>query len=410
MVKLLEKAISISWFAWTVTGNTIDIGITRKSSPSLEQAVQAASVRIMTLSADSKGSLNRAENIPLIALYNAQYSYYIKVGLGTPSQNFSLVLDTGSSLLWVPDKTCGGKCVNAPHFFDRSNSATFKQDYSTNFQAGYGSGRAQGIIGFDTLSFNDGSFKVENQEFGLATDQNHITNNGNDGIFGLGPDPLSAYGNTAHKVIATPITNLVKQNKDLSTLFSVRFAPVPKGSYYAMNGFLSLGGLPDRKWYKGELQWVPRIRHSPAAFMLRISNFGEWLLILSTDIGTTLIIVSHEIANAFFSEIPGAIIDPFTEYWGVPCQSVNKLSTITFTIGGVELSLTPEEYMIPTYLMRDNLYQNRRPGTCLSFIHGFDTSGLGCDMLLGQKFLERYVTVYDPEQNKIAFARSNPNA
>ncbi|KAJ2960285.1 hypothetical protein NQZ79_g4301 [Umbelopsis isabellina] len=322
MVKLLEGAVSLSLIAWSVAGNTIDIDITRKSSPSLEQAVQAANARIMTLSADAKGPLYRADKLPPIALYNAQYSYYIKVGLGTPPQYFSLVLDTGSSLLWVPDRTCGSRCVNAPHSFNRSGSVTFKQDHSTDLQAGYGSGQAQGIMGFDKLSFNEGSFTIEDQEFGLATSQNHITNNGNDGIFGLGPDPLSAYGNT----------------------------------------------------------------------------------------GTTLIIVSHDIASSFFAGIPGATVDPFTGYWGVPCQGVNKLSNITFRIGGVELSLTPEEYMVPTYLMRDYLYKNRRPGTCLSFIHGFDTSNLGCDMLLGQKFLERYVTVYDPDRNRIGFARGDTGA
>lgn len=73
---------------------------------------------------------------------------------------------------------------------------------------------------------------------------------------------------------------------------------------------------------------------------------------LIANIGTTLIIVSHDIASSFFAGIPGATVDPFTGYWGVPCQGVNKLSNITFRIGGVELSLTPEEYMVPTYLMR----------------------------------------------------------
>lgn len=179
MVKLLEGAVSISLIAWTVTGNTIDIGMTRKSSPSLEQAVQAASARIIALSADTKGPLYRADNLPPISLYNAQYSYYINVGLGTPPQYFSLILDTGSSLIWVPDRTCGSKCLHATNSFNRSNSVTFKQDLSTDLQAGYGSGRAQGIMGVDMLTFNEGSFTVENQEFGLATNQNHITNNGN---------------------------------------------------------------------------------------------------------------------------------------------------------------------------------------------------------------------------------------
>jgi hypothetical protein len=180
MVKVVEGAISLSLIAWAVAENTIEIGITRKKSPTLEQAAQAASARIISLSADSrKGSSYLADNLPPISLYNAQYSYYINVGLGTPPQNFSLVLDTGSALLWVPDRTCGSKCINAPHSFDRSSSVTFRKDNTTDLQASYGSGQALGIMGIDSLSFNNASFTVESQGFGLATSQNHVTNGGN---------------------------------------------------------------------------------------------------------------------------------------------------------------------------------------------------------------------------------------
>ena len=37
-------------------------------------------------------------------------SYYAAVGLGTPPQPFELIIDTGSTLMFVPCKSCGDKC------------------------------------------------------------------------------------------------------------------------------------------------------------------------------------------------------------------------------------------------------------------------------------------------------------
>jgi Eukaryotic aspartyl protease len=177
MVQFFNIAVSIYLLVCTVSSKTINVDIARKQHPTLKQA--SASAHDRATSIRIKGPRLAADGaLPTFSLLNAQFSYYMPIGLGTPMQNFSVVVDTGSSVLWVPDQTCGDVCVRAPDSFKSQKSATFKQDKSTNLQAYYGSGSAHGIMGVDTLSINGEAFKIQNQEFGLATTQSQVTNNG----------------------------------------------------------------------------------------------------------------------------------------------------------------------------------------------------------------------------------------
>jgi hypothetical protein len=176
MVNILSSAIALSLLAWTVSSKAVTIDIARKHHPTLKQAAAAGHVRAASI--QPKGTSLAAGQTTSFPLVNAQFSFYMPIGLGTPIQNFSVVVDTGSSLLWVPDQSCGSICVNAPDSFKSSQSSTFHKDNSTNLQAYYGSGNALGYMGIDTLSLNGGSFQIKNQEFGLATSQSQVTNNG----------------------------------------------------------------------------------------------------------------------------------------------------------------------------------------------------------------------------------------
>lgn len=177
MVRFFNIAISVYLLACTVSSKTINVDIARRKHPTLKQA--SASAQDRATSIRIKGPrLATDGGLPTFSLLNAQFSYYMPIGLGTPMQNFSVVVDTGSSVLWVPDQTCGNVCLHAPDSFKSQRSSTFKQDKSTNLQAYYGSGSAHGIMGMDTLSLNGGAFRIKNQEFGLATTQSQVTNNG----------------------------------------------------------------------------------------------------------------------------------------------------------------------------------------------------------------------------------------
>ena len=94
------------------------------------------------------------------------------VSLGTPKQNFTIVLDTGSSNLWVIDIKCTSQaCKGYPnsgftkHQFDPKKSSTYKNN-GQFFSIQYGSGSCYGNLASDTL--NMGGLEITGQTFCLA--------------------------------------------------------------------------------------------------------------------------------------------------------------------------------------------------------------------------------------------------
>lgn len=182
MVNILSGAIALISAATLVSAKSATVSIARKHSPTAQQALSASQGRAKHLSTQVSASKKTSEDATVAAfsLQNAQYSYYMDITLGTPPQSFSVIVDSGSWVLWVPDSTCSpSSCINAQHYFNSSASSTWSLVAGNALGASYGKGSATGLLGRDTFSLGSGAVSIVDQVFGQARSQTYITNNGN---------------------------------------------------------------------------------------------------------------------------------------------------------------------------------------------------------------------------------------
>ncbi|PAV62832.1 hypothetical protein WR25_08106, partial [Diploscapter pachys] len=137
--------------------------------------------------------------------------------LGTPDQQFLIVLDTGSSNLWVPYTACDSSCDGKNKFVTNQSSTFVPNGRAWSIQ--YGEGDARGILGEDTVRFGgigESQLTVPKTTFGLAS---HISDDwqgdAGDGIAGLAFTSLAVDG------VVPPLINAINQGLLDQPLFTV---------------------------------------------------------------------------------------------------------------------------------------------------------------------------------------------
>jgi cathepsin D len=91
------------------------------------------------------------------------YRYYGSITVGTPPVAYDVVLDTGSSDLWLVDPQCTQNCGDSPPY-SPSSSSTFA-NVNKPFAITYGSGQASGYLAQDVVQM--AGFRVQNQSLGM---------------------------------------------------------------------------------------------------------------------------------------------------------------------------------------------------------------------------------------------------
>ncbi|DAZ96614.1 TPA: hypothetical protein N0F65_000180 [Lagenidium giganteum] len=303
-------------------------------------------------------------NIVIRDFQNAQY--YGDIDLGTPGQTFSVIFDTGSSNLWVPNRKFGGH-----HVYDHSKSSSYKAN-GTEFKIMYGSGPVSGFLSQESLHV--GQLCVKDQFFAEV----NVTKGLGpayfmgkfDGIFGLAFDTISV------DHLKTPFHRLVQDGALDEPVFA----------FYLGNnqpGELTIGGV-DKSHYTGDFSYVDVISPTYWTVKLDYVQAGDQKLSGANkaiiDSGTSLIAGPKD-QVAQLAKIVGAHRFIMGEYL-ISCSANSP--DISFTLSGKTYTLTKDEYII------------KSGPICLWAFMGIDIPApAGPLWILGDVFMRKYYTIFD---------------
>ncbi|KXN89622.1 Vacuolar aspartic protease [Leucoagaricus sp. SymC.cos] len=327
--------------------------------------------------------INGGHSAPLSNFMNAQY--YTEIGIGTPPQTFKVILDTGSSNLWVPSSKCTSIACFLHAKYNSHSSSSYKHN-GTSFSIQYGSGSMEGFVSNDNVAIGD--LTIRHQDFAEATKEPGLAFAFGkfDGILGLGYDTISV------NHIVPPFYNMIHQGLLDDPVFSFRL-----GSDEDDGGEAVFGGI-DSNAYKGSIHYVPVRQKAYWEVELEKISFGDEELQLENtgaaiDTGTSLIALPTDFAEMLNTQIGAK--KTWTGQYTVDCSKVPSLPELTFHFGGRAYPLKGTDYILNVQ------------GTCISAFTGMDINlPWGNLWIIGDVFLRRYFTVYDLGRNAVGFAES----
>lgn len=323
-------------------------------------------------------------DVPVENFLNAQY--FSTIALGTPPQEFKVVLDTGSSNLWVPSSECGSIACYLHTKYSASDSSTFKKNGS-EFAIRYGSGDVAGYISEDILRIGD--LKVENQLFGEATSEPGLAFAFGrfDGILGLGYDTISV------NHIPPPFYNMIDQGLLDEEVFAFYLGYTDDGT----ESVATFGGI-DKSHYTGKMTMIPlrrkaywEVNFDALTFGKETAEFDSTGVILDT--GTSLIALPTTIAELLNKEIGAK--KGFNGQYTVECEKRDSLPDMTFTLSGNDFAISAYDYILEVQ------------GSCISAFMGMDfPAPAGPLAILGDAFLRKWYSVYDLKNNAVGLAKA----
>ncbi|KAL0094952.1 secreted aspartyl protease [Phycomyces blakesleeanus] len=325
--------------------------------------------------------------VPLSNYMNAQY--YGEIDIGTPPQTFTVVLDTGSSNLWVPSSGCSSIACFLHRRYESTKSSTFSEN-GTDFAIRYGTGSLEGFISQDTVNF--GGIELENQGFAESVKEPGFTFAFAkfDGILGMG------YDNIAVQKVVPPFYNLVNRDLIDEPVFSFWLNDANNGDE-ANGGELVLGGV-DPAHYVGDIAWSPVVRKGYWEIQLDDIRFdGEPLdldpINAAIDTGSSLLVCPTAFADLLNKEF-GAEKNWAGQYV-VDCARIPDLPEFCFIFNGKDFCLTAEDYILQM--------QNQ----CISGFMGMDIpEPAGPIWIVGDVFLRKFYSIYDLGNDRVGLALS----
>lgn len=299
-----------------------------------------------------------------------------------------MVFDTGSSNLWVPSTRCSSIACWLHHRYDRTKSASFKEN-GTEFAIRYGTGSLEGIISQDLLSV--GGVKVSSQDFGESVKEPGLTFAVGrfDGIFGLGYDTISV------NRVVPPFYNMINQKLVEKGLFGVWLNHKDDKE----GGELVFGGTNTDHYDESTLTWAPIVRKGYWEVELQGAWLGDLKLELEAnsaaiDTGSSLFAIPSKTAERLNKAL-GAEKGQVGGQYTVDCSRLPELPELNLKFGGKIMKLSAEDYVLNVQ------------GQCITGFMGLDIpEPAGPIWIVGDVFLRKYYTIYDLDNDRVGFAEA----
>ncbi|XP_065793139.1 pregnancy-associated glycoprotein 1-like [Muntiacus reevesi] len=329
-------------------------------------------------------------NITSVPMRNfLDLSFLGNITIGTPSEEFQVIFDTGSSDLWVPSIFCNSPTCYTRNAFKYYESSTFR-DMNTPISIIYGTGIMKGFLAYDSIWImwkqKIGDLFSTDQPYGLSLELNKFDNTPSDGFLSLDYPYMSIRG-------AIPIfDNLKNQGAVSEPVFAFSQVNLCTGK-----GSVEMFGGVDKGCYQGELNWIPLTQAGDWCVNMDRISMKRKVIACScgchaiVDTGTSLILGPTMLVNNI-QKLIGAT--PRGSKHCVSCFAVNTLPFLIFTINGIKYSGPAR-----AYILKDSR------GNCFStFQGGTEEDNNSKTWILGNVFLWLHFSVYDQGNDRIGLA------
>ncbi|KAG8214186.1 aspartic peptidase domain-containing protein [Butyriboletus roseoflavus] len=360
---------------------------------------------------------------PHYNLQQSDVSYSGVVSIGTPAQDFNVILDTGSSDLWVATTGCT-TCTSGVPLFNPSKSSTYK-NITSPLSIEYGSGVVKGYISEDTVTF--GGFTLQNQRFRAhisdilmislhyylqfpstaAATSGDVLKDGLSGIMGLG-FPLISASQTPSFWQALYDQNSLSQ--PMFGFYLERHVNQVDKANTAPGGTLTLGGT-NASLYTGNIEFIDMPNGiTPSYWLQQVKTLtvqGTSISIPSNnglaaiDTGTSLIAAPSSIAKEIWNKVPGSLplTGQFQGMYAFPCTTdVN----ISISFGGTTWTINAADMNFGTIDLQSGQM-------CIGGIFDMPEADLSGSSLpswvIGDVFLKNVYSVFRAEPPAVGFAQ-----
>ncbi|CBZ52503.1 Renin, related [Neospora caninum Liverpool] len=352
------------------------------------------------------------DDISIHDYMNAQY--YTEIYVGSPGQKVRVVVDTGSSDLWVCSASCGMLCM-LHKTYNHGKSETYQED-GTPYHVEYASGPVGGFLSVDDVAL--ASLRAAKFLLAEAVDLKGLGTafffGKFDGILGMGFPALATNGLKPFMQVA------VEQNVVKNWIFAFYL-----GSANGVDGELAIGGV-DEERFIGDINFSKVVDSRYWMIDTKGLKSNGDLVAPTTkmiiDSGTSLIAGPLDEVKRI-ANMMGAFAVPLMPEgtFFISCDKEKVLRDLQLEVEGQDYPIKIKDLLIPV---------STAPGAPCLFgmmglkalegdastpkgVKGFPTPRLlasekgpiGRTWILGDLFMRNVYTVFDYDNKQIGFAR-----